>query len=136
MKKIIVKTAITGALIAITGSLAAHYHVTGLKANPHNRVISAPKTHTCIASWYGEKYRGRTTASGSIFNPDDLTAAHKTLPFGTRLLVENGPNNVFVTITDRGPFIKGRELDLSRAAFERLAQKEAGLLQVTYKVLD
>lgn len=129
MKKIIV-------LIAILGAFAAHYHVTGLKANPHNRVIAAPKTHTCIASWYGEKYAGRLTASGSIFNPKDLTAAHKTLPFGTRLLVENGPNNVFVTITDRGPFIKGRELDLSRAAFERLAQKEAGLIQITYKVLD
>jgi len=129
MKKIFI-------IIAILGAFAAHYHVTGLKANPHNRVITAPKTHTCIASYYGEKYRGRTTASGSIFNPDDLTAAHKTLPFGTRLLVENGPNNVFVTITDRGPYIKGRELDLSRAAFERLAQKEAGLLQVTYKVLD
>ena len=129
MKKIVV-------IIAVLGAFAAHYHVTGLKANPHNRVISAPKTHTCIASWYGEKYRGRTTASGSIFNPDDLTAAHKTLPFGTRLLVENGPNSTFVTITDRGPFIRGRELDLSRAAFERLAQKEAGLIQVTYKVLD
>ena len=129
MKKIIV-------LIAILGAFAAHFHVNGLKANPHNRVISAPKTHTCIASWYGEKYRGRKTASGSIFNPKDLTAAHKTLPFGTRLLVENGPNSTFVTITDRGPFVKGRELDLSRAAFERLAQKEAGLLQVTYKVLD
>ena len=129
MKKILV-------ILAILGAFAAHYHATGLKATPHNRVISAPKTHTCIASYYGEKYRGRTTASGSVFNPDDLTAAHKTLPFGTRLLVENGPNNVFVTITDRGPFIKGRELDLSLAAFERLAQKEAGLIQVTYKVLD
>jgi rare lipoprotein A len=129
MKKIIV-------LIAILGAFAAHYHVNGLKANPHNRAISAPKTHTCIASWYGEKYAGRLTASGSIFSPEDLIAAHKTLPFGTRLLVENGPNNVFVTITDRGPFIKGRELDLSLAAFERLAQKEAGLIQVTYKVLD
>ena len=129
MKKIVI-------IIAILGAFAAHYHVNGLKANPHNRVITAPKTHTCIASWYGEKYRGRFCASGSIFNPDDLTAAHKTLPFGTRLLVENGPNSTFVTITDRGPFIKGRELDLSRAAFERLAQKEAGLLQVTYKVLD
>lgn len=129
MKKIIV-------LIAILGAIAAHYHVTGLKANPHNRVIAAPKSHTCIASWYGQKFAGRLTASGSIFNPEDLTAAHKTLPFGTRLLVENGPNNVFVTITDRGPFVKGRELDLSRAAFERLAQKEAGLIQVTYKVLD
>jgi len=128
MKKILV-------LLAILGAFAAHFHVTGLKANPHNRVITAPKTHTCIASWYGQKYAGRLTASGSIFNPKDLTAAHKTLPFGTRLLVENGPKNVFVTITDRGPFIKGRELDLSLAAFERLAQKEAGLLQVTYKVL-
>ena len=129
MKKILV-------LLASLGAFAAHYHVNGLKANPHNRVITAPKTHTCIASWYGEKYAGRVTASGSIFNPEDLVAAHKTLPFGTRLLVENGPNNVFVTITDRGPFIKGRELDLSRAAFERLAQKEAGLIQITYKVLD
>ena len=129
MKKILV-------ILAILGAFAAHFHATGLKATPHNRVIAAPKTHTCIASWYGQKYAGRLTASGSIFNPKDLTAAHKTFPFGTRLLVENGPNNVFVTITDRGPFIFWRELDLSLAAFERLAQNEAGLIQVTYKVLD
>ena len=99
-------------------------------------VWSMGQSKTCVASWYGEKYRGRTTASGTTFNPDELSVAHKSLPFGTRLLVENGPNRVFVTVTDRGPYIEGRELDLSRAAFEKLAQKEAGLITVKYTILN
>ena len=93
-------------------------------------------THRCVASWYGEKYRGRLTANGEVFSPDEYTAAHKTLPFGTRLLVKNGPNKVIFRVNDRGPFIEGRELDLARAAFEELAQKEAGLITVDYQILQ
>ena len=99
-------------------------------------VKQQPKTHQCVASWYGEKYRGRHTANGEVFSPDEYTAAHKTLPFGTRLLVKNGPNKVIVRVNDRGPFIEGRELDLARAAFEELAQKEAGLITVDYQILQ
>ena len=87
------------------------------RANERGRVIA-----TGIASWYGERFRGRRTASGSRFNPDALTAAHRTLPFGTRVRVTNVRNgrSVVVRITDRGPFIRGRIIDLSRAAARRI----------------
>lgn len=74
---------------------------------------------TCIASQYGvgDGYHGKRAADGSIFNTHALTAAHKTLPFGSRVTVTNLANgrSVNVRITDRGPFIKGRCIDLSRA---------------------
>ena len=87
------------------------------------------------ASWYGEKYRGKPTASGELFDPDKLTAAHRTLPFGTRVKCTLGPRTVIVTITDRGPFVKGRAIDLSRKAFSQLAHTDAGLLQIKLEVL-
>ncbi len=69
-------------------------------------------------SYYGSKFHGKRTASGSIFNMHSMTAAHKTLPFGTEVEVTNKETkqSVIVKITDRGPFIKGRILDLSKAA--------------------
>lgn len=88
-----------------------------------------------IASWYGEKYRGRTTANGEVFNPDLPTAAHKTLPFGTRVKCTLGSRSVIVRINDRGPFVKGRSLDLSRAAFAQLAHPDAGLIKIKIEIL-
>ena len=69
-------------------------------------------------SYYGNKFHGKRTASGSIFNMNSLTAAHRTLPFGTKVEVTNNKTkqSVIVRITDRGPFIKGRILDLSKGA--------------------
>tara|TARA_X000001382_G_scaffold130783_1_gene126909 strand:+ start:2365 stop:2739 length:375 start_codon:yes stop_codon:yes gene_type:complete len=98
-------------------------------------VNGGSKPKQCTASWYGDRYKGMLTASGSVFDPRKLTTAHRSLPFGTVLLVTLGPNHVIVTVTDRGPFVKGRDLDLSRAAFERLAEKEAGLIKVEYRIL-
>jgi rare lipoprotein A len=75
-----------------------------------------------IASWYGHPYHGRPTASGEIYNMYDMTAAHRTLPFGTEVKVhdlENG-HNVTVRINDRGPFVKGRIIDLSYAAAQTM----------------
>lgn len=70
------------------------------------------------ASWYGPGFHGRLTASGERFNTNDLTAAHRTLPFGTRVRVVNKKNgrSVVVRINDRGPFAHGRVIDLSKAA--------------------
>lgn len=68
------------------------------------------------ASWYGLKFKGRRTASGEIFNPSELTAAHRTLPFGTRVRVTRGGKSVVVRINDRGPFVRGRVIDVSQAA--------------------
>ena len=95
----------------------------------------ASEAHTGVASWYGEKYRGRTTASGSVFNPDELTAAHRSLPFGTVVRCTLGSRSVDVVITDRGPFVEGRELDLARAAFEKLSHTDAGLINVDWEVI-
>jgi rare lipoprotein A len=70
------------------------------------------------ASWYGGRFHGRKTASGERFNKHALTAAHKTLPLGSRVMVTNLKNNssVIVKINDRGPFVRGRIIDLSQAA--------------------
>lgn len=82
------------------------------------------------ASWYGEAFRGRTTFCGQSFDPDKLTTAHRTLPCGTKLWVKGNGRKVKVTVTDRGPFADGRILDLSRAAFARLASTSRGTLHV------
>ena len=97
--------------------------------------VVGDRTGLVTASWYGERYRGKPTASGELFDPDKLTAAHRRLPFGTRVRCQLGKKFVVVTITDRGPFVKGREIDLSRAAFQRLANTDAGLIQIRMKVL-
>jgi rare lipoprotein A len=71
-----------------------------------------------IASWYGPRFQGKLTANGERFNTQTLTAAHKTLPFGTRVRVRSlsDAKEVIVRINDRGPFVKGRIIDLSQAA--------------------
>ena len=89
------------------------------------------------ASWYGPGFAGRRTASGEIFDPSDLTAAHRTLPFGTRVRVtdlETGAA-VEVRINDRGPFLPGRVIDLSRAAAEALNAVGRGVVDVRVDVL-
>jgi rare lipoprotein A len=86
------------------------------------------------ASWYGEKYRGKETASGELFDPDALTCASWDYPFGTRLEVRHGRRRVIVTVNDQGPapelYQQGRILDLSRAAFARLADLTLGVIDV------
>lgn len=90
------------------------------------------------ASYYHDKFNGRKTASGKRFNNNDFTAAHKKFPFGTILKVINEANDKFVIveITDRGPFVKGREIDLSKRAFmEITSNKKSGLIYVTIEIL-
>jgi len=90
------------------------------------------------ASWYdctrpGECSKGKKTASGERFNPNALTAAHRSLPFGTRVKVTHKGRSVVVRINDRGPFVRGRSIDLSRAAARKIGCK--GVCVVTIKVL-
>jgi len=89
------------------------------------------------ATYYGEKFHGRTTASGSKFDMFEMTAAHKELPFGTIVEVMNLANGetIRVEITDRGPYGHGRVIDLSAAAFEEIASLGAGILNVQYKIV-
>lgn len=90
-----------------------------------------------FASWYGPGFAGRRTASGEVFDPTQLTAAHRTLPFGTQLRVTNLANgrSVVVRINDRGPFKPGRIIDLSRAAAEQLGMIGSGTAQVRLELL-
>ena len=90
------------------------------------------------ASYYGKSHHGKTMANGKKFNMHALTAAHKTLKFGTKLEVTNVKNDktVIVEVTDRGPFIKGRVLDLSQEAFTRIANISTGVATIKYKVLN
>jgi len=85
-----------------------------------------------VASWYGHPFHGRRTASGEIYDMEKMTAAHRELPFGTRLRVENLQNGrvTEVRINDRGPFVKGRILDLSRAAARELGILGPGTARV------
>ena len=91
-----------------------------------------------LASWYGGKFQGRLTSSGEIFNTNDMTAAHKTLPFGTIVKVTNQDNGkaALVKINDRGPFVEGRIIDLSMAAAERLDMIGLGVAHVSLDIVD
>ncbi|MCO6564306.1 MAG: septal ring lytic transglycosylase RlpA family protein [Apibacter sp.] len=88
-------------------------------------------------SWYGGKFHGRLTSSGERYNMNDFTAAHKTLPFGTKVKIINPKNGkeVIVRITDRGPFVPKREFDLSKAAFAELTSLTTGVINVNYEIL-
>ncbi len=90
------------------------------------------------ASYYGDEFQGRLTSSGEVFDQDLLTAAHRTLPFGTILRVTNTRNgrSVIVRVNDRGPFVDNRILDLSRAAAQKLDMLREGVAQITIAVLN
>jgi rare lipoprotein A len=90
------------------------------------------------ASYYADAFIGRTTASGERYDPDALTAAHRSLPFGTRVRVTRleGGQSVVVRINDRGPFIRGRIIDLSHAAARRLDMIREGVVPVTVEVIS
>ena len=90
------------------------------------------------ASWYGEPHHGRTTASGETYDMNQLTAAHRTLPMGTRVLVTNLKNGraVEVRINDRGPSVDGRIIDLSFAAAKELGAVPSGTIPVRIRVIS
>ena len=90
-----------------------------------------------VASYYSYEMGGRKTANGEIFDPNALTAASRTFPFGTRLKVTNKKNGkyVVVRVNDRGPYIKGRTLDLSYAAAEQIDMVQSGVAEVEIVVV-
>ena len=113
--------------LAIADSLAA------------NKDKFKPYKKTARASYYANKFHGRRTASGRVYDMNKLTAAHKTLPFGTIVKVTNISNGkmVVVEITDRGPFVRGREIDLSKKAFFTIASSSgAGYINVSLDILQ
>ena len=91
------------------------------------------------ASYYADRFTGRKTASGEIFDNQKYTAAHKKLPFGTKVRVTNSANgkSTMVVINDRGPFTKGREIDLSKRAFQDIALHHGyGSIKVTIELVE
>jgi peptidoglycan lytic transglycosylase len=125
---------VTGCASASRGpSGAAGSRVPATPAPP-----SAPGVQTGKASWYGDAHQGRKTASGEIYDMHTLTAAHRTLPFGTRVRVTNVDNgrSVVVRVNDRGPFPPGRLIDVSRAAALELGVIGAGLFTVRIEILE
>lgn len=121
-----VKGAVVALSLAVVSLLAMD--------NPgHTQDTDAPVyVQRGVASWYGPGFHGRKTASGKRFNQHRLTAAHRTLPLGTKATVtnlENG-NTVQVEITDRGPYVRGRILDLSKAAANQLGMTDDGTTTV------
>lgn len=116
----------------LPGTAGPHEPDAGLGATSRAAVRSGFQ-----ASWYGSQYHGRLTASGEVFDMNQLTAAHPKLPFGTRLQItcpENG-RSVLVRINDRGPFVAGRDLDLSLAAARSLGIEQRGLARIEYERL-
>ena len=106
------------------------------KAEVENLKLYKENAH---ASYYHDKFDGRKTASGIRFNNNKLIAAHKKLPFGTKLKVTNERNNksVIVEVIDRGPFVNGRELDLSKKAFMNItSNKKSGAVFVKIEIIE
>ena len=100
-------------------------------------VVQPGDTEEGVASWYGHPYHGRPAANGEIYDMEKLTAAHRTLPFDTRLRVVNLVNSktVEVRITDRGPFVEGRVIDLSHAAARAIDMIGPGIARVRIEVI-
>jgi rare lipoprotein A len=124
----------SAACVVFSAGCAKKKHV-GTRAP--SRIHSAPNTpiapvETGLASWYGNPYHGRAAANGEIYDMDKLTAAHRTLPFGTMVRVTrtDSRQSVEVRITDRGPFVDGRIIDLSRAAARAIDLIGPGVAEV------
>ncbi|MBR0776776.1 septal ring lytic transglycosylase RlpA family protein [Bradyrhizobium diazoefficiens] len=104
-------------------------------ANASVTPSSGGRSFSGMASYYGNE-SGSRTASGARFNQNALTAAHRSLPFGTRLRVTHRGQSVIVTINDRGPFVRGRVLDLSTGAARAIGLNRAGVGRVTAEVVS
>jgi rare lipoprotein A len=109
----------------------AMVHHSGLDSVP--RVAESP-TRMMLASYYGRTLEGRPMANGHLFDADDYTAAHRSLPFGTKLEVSYGGESVRVIITDRGPYVAGRDLDLSLAAAQQIGLTGPGEAPVRVRI--
>lgn len=130
--RVLLPAALAASLIAVTASSCG-----GRRA----RVAKTPRTgasQTGIASWYGPPYHGRRAANGEIYDMERFTAAHRTFAFDTWVRVRNLDNGkeVDVRITDRGPFVRGRVIDLSKAAARQIDMLGPGIAKVKLKVID
>lgn len=130
--------------LIITSSCSHKKKVVSVPKAPQRNIpgdatrVKTGYTERGIASWYGDPYHGRRAANGEVFDMNALTAAHRTMPFGTWVKVDNEANGkqVNVRIIDRGPFVADRIIDLSRAAAEQIAMIGPGTAMVKLTVID
>lgn len=125
-------TMAAAAAVIITGATAGEAKTRKNWRNA-NAAITSSGSFSGKASYYGSE-SGKRTASGARFNPMGMTAAHRSLPFGTRLKVTHGGRSVMVTVNDRGPFIRGRVLDLSKGAAQAIGLTGRGVGHVVAEV--
>jgi rare lipoprotein A len=134
-RKLAVRSMLTvGAVAALIASGAS---ASEAKARKHwrsaNAAVATSGSFSGKASYYGSE-SGSRTASGARYNPMGMTAAHRSLPFGTKLRVTHGSRSVVVTVNDRGPFIRGRVLDLSKGAAQAIGLTGRGVGHVVAEV--
>lgn len=137
------KRLVMGCTVAVLVLISAHTEAstsTSVNLGSYNppSISKHPVGDSGLASWYGEECQGNPTASGEIYDMNELTAAHRTLPLGTKLRVTNLRNNrsLVVRVNDRGPFIHNRLLDVSREAAWRLGFMGSGLARVRTEVVS
>jgi rare lipoprotein A len=128
---------LAGAALAV-GAGAACDRVSTVGEAPYTCAEARSYRVQGTASWYGSYHHGRRTANGEVFNMNAHTAAHRRLPFGTRIRVQNlaNGNSVVLVVNDRGPFIRGRILDVSRQAAEDLGFLRQGLTKVRITTIE
>ena len=135
---LIAATLLVGGLSEASAKSRKHHHRAHASHSWQDANASIPSSRSGsfagVASFYGND-AGSKTASGQRFNENDMTAAHRSLPFGTKLRVTHKGRSVVVTINDRGPFIKGRVLDLSKGAARAVGLTSSGVGHVTAEVL-
>jgi rare lipoprotein A len=141
MNSPVLRTAVTAAVFALCVSTAMAQTAAPAASAPVAAPAAAPAAAAAVESgklaWYGRKFAGRKTASGEAYNPDALTMAHKTLPFGTRVKVTNPKNqkSVTVRVNDRGPTQADRIGDVSLAAAKQLGMVKAGVIDAELAVV-
>ncbi|MGI6129468.1 MAG: septal ring lytic transglycosylase RlpA family protein [bacterium] len=123
--------------LAWANNIRSSLGVNPLKQEEAWQTLSRGRSVTARASWYGPRFHGRPTASGEIYDQNVYTAAHRTLPFGTLVLVSNPTTkkSVLVRINDRGPFIEGRSIDLSRAAARAIGMEQSGVADIQMAII-
>lgn len=132
-ERVLVRVGLVGVTLVLLSCAGARPPTT----SPVTAASEPAKRTVGLASWYGQRHHGRPTASGETFDMNQLTAAHRTLPFGTRLRVTNLDNgrSVVVRVNDRGPHVPGRILDLSLRAAQAIGMAANGVVRVEMVVL-
>ena len=133
------RTVVMGCAVAALTVLAARSEARPAEAKLlKSPTLTVASRQVGVASWYGPGFQGRPTASGQPYNMNAMTCAHRRLPLGTRIVVTNLLNakSVMLKVTDRGPYVGGRVLDVSRAAAKRLGFLGAGLAAVRIRVVS